>query len=816
MQFKKHACRIFLIGLFGVFNATAVEAQVILDDFSGDLSAFTSTVILDVEDSVDGVQASNATSFEINESGQLQLNTTTYDDVEQLAFIYDGASLNVGDELQADFTTIVGSRNFGLYVGGSAPTTGVRENYITIYGGSASGNRLSTRGFDGTIEYDNPSSGAPIVYDTLFIARTDLNEFEVGYYNGSARTVITTRTPSTENSADFIGFYADVRDAGVISAADNLRIIVAPPMSASLINSGSASVVDQDGLLVPQFTPGNAAGGGLFGRSLNVVAHQTSPLLTAGDFQYVTWYQLSRNQEHVMLGRRDLATPGSDWEIFDTGLNLFNGDANDDDKDAGFATQTQPWDSHCAINLGISGDGVIHIAYDHHSNPLNYLRSVAGAATGAWTRTDVFGVTETMDALEDSFRPGDPILLAVTYPRFVTNAVTGDMVATYRLGQSGAGNLYISNYNSQSGEWTQGREFINGNDGAPYNDSAITGINSTSTSRNPYLNDINFGPNGTLHATFTWRETANGTANHGLNYITSNNNGLTWLNDSANQVAGIGGSVSIVSPGITIGSDANYFPPGLSNSPASVDPPLGEIDRLQTLINQQGQTVDAEGGVHALMWHREDPSTRSSDDNAFDSREAAYFHYYKNPMTGEWSRSQIPRVDALGNPLDVGSRGKIVYDENGNVFAAYLSPGIARADSRNYLDPGGLVIAGATKASNYSDWTILSFDTTLYEGEPIVDQQRLLRDNVLSVMIQDTNFNQTGVTTSNIRVFDFAVASPSPVLLGDCNLDGVVDFDDISPFIVILATDGYLEQADINLDGVVDFDDISPFIILLQ
>ena len=56
--------------------------------------------------------------------------------------------------------------------------------------------------------------------------------------------------------------------------------------------------------------------------------------------------------------------------------------------------------------------------------------------------------------------------------------------------------------------------------------------------------------------------------------------------------------------------------------------------------------------------------------------------------------------------------------------------------------------------------------------------------------------------------------TPTP-LLGDCNLDGDVNFSDISPFIAILSGDGFLTEADINEDGVVDFCDISPFISIL-
>ena len=55
-----------------------------------------------------------------------------------------------------------------------------------------------------------------------------------------------------------------------------------------------------------------------------------------------------------------------------------------------------------------------------------------------------------------------------------------------------------------------------------------------------------------------------------------------------------------------------------------------------------------------------------------------------------------------------------------------------------------------------------------------------------------------------------------PLLLGDVNLDGVVNFLDISPFIAILSTGGFQAEADTNVDGDVNFLDISPFIDLLS
>lgn len=53
------------------------------------------------------------------------------------------------------------------------------------------------------------------------------------------------------------------------------------------------------------------------------------------------------------------------------------------------------------------------------------------------------------------------------------------------------------------------------------------------------------------------------------------------------------------------------------------------------------------------------------------------------------------------------------------------------------------------------------------------------------------------------------------ILLGDCNLDGVVNFSDIPAFIAILQSGEFLAEADTNEDGVVNFADIPAFIEIL-
>lgn len=209
--------------------ATTASAAVI-DDFSGDLSAYTSTAILDANGG-----AANTAAWQIN-SETLELNTTSYDGIEQYAFIRSGLSLGVGEELQAELS-VAGNQDLGLYVGGTTPVAGTREDYVAVY---ARGNgQVFSRGFDGTSEYGLTGGSSP-AYDSLFIARTDVNTFEAGYYEAGVRNILTTRTPATPNDASVVGFYADVRAAGVLGAVSTLSV-VPEPAAATLLLLGCAA-----------------------------------------------------------------------------------------------------------------------------------------------------------------------------------------------------------------------------------------------------------------------------------------------------------------------------------------------------------------------------------------------------------------------------------------------------------------------------------------------------------------------------------------------------------------------------------------------
>ena len=66
----------------------------------------------------------------------------------------------------------------------------------------------------------------------------------------------------------------------------------------------------------------------------------------------------------------------------------------------------------------------------------------------------------------------------------------------------------------------------------------------------------------------------------------------------------------------------------------------------------------------------------------------------------------------------------------------------------------------------------------------------------------------------SLNSFTVEVVGAEP-LLGDANLDGMVDFSDIASFISILSMNEFLDEADIDRNNMVDFSDIGPFIGIL-
>ncbi len=468
----------------------------------------------------------------------------------------------------------------------------------------------------------------------------------------------------------------------------------------------SDSVVDANALLM--------ASSGTWGRAINGVSFQADALITFNGYQYTTWYR-NDSDLSVMIARRtvDGQNAGA-WEVVDTGTNFLRG------KDT--------WNAHNVISMGISQqDGRIHLSYDHHAQSLKYRVSSAGVAT---TNPDAWG--PSMFGAERNFLVSGAPISVLTYPSF-HNTPSGGLNFSYRNNSSGNGDMLLSTYDN--GTWTASSLFI-GRTGT-YTEGTFT-----STSRNAYINGLDYGPDGKLHVTWTWREDPAG-SNHDISYAYSEDGGVTWKNNAGAVVAntGLGDAITIGDPGLVVQT----------------------LPRNQALRNQQAQAVDNSGRVHVLMAHRrQEPGYEwQSGDPIWSPLDAAYFHYVRDPISGQWTQHRLPvATDIFGDTEEVlaGTRPKIAFDADGNVLAVYTN----RQQGNTYpYSAGDLVIAGATAAADYGDWTILHIEKLPsgfgFISEPMIDQQRLLDHGILSIFAQEDNPSISGATGTKLHVFEFAV-----------------------------------------------------------
>lgn len=77
--------------------------------------------------------------------------------------------------------------------------------------------------------------------------------------------------------------------------------------------------------------------------------------------------------------------------------------------------------------------------------------------------------------------------------------------------------------------------------------------------------------------------------------------------------------------------------------------------------------------------------------------------------------------------------------------------------------------------------------------------------------IEDLSANANGI---GIDTLAFGEVDPD-CLLGDANLDGVVDLLDVGTFVDILIMGGFQCESDVNQDGIVDLLDVGPFVDVL-
>lgn len=211
------------------------------------------------------------------------------------------------------------------------------------------------------------------------------------------------------------------------------------------------------------------------GSSVNVVAGLQNTLFTHGGTQYAAFYA---GDGTLVLARR--ALPAGDWSTTRTRLRANVNDA------------------HRTAAIAIDAEGFLHVAWDHHNNPLNYARSVRPGSLE-------LGPPGTMTGRNEH---------RVSYPQFL-RLPDGDLLFFHRDGGSGRGNLVLSRYTTATRTWSQ------------VHASLIDG-----EARRSAYPAMTVDARGGLHLAWTWRDTPDVATNHDLCYARSADGGITWTTSS--------------------------------------------------------------------------------------------------------------------------------------------------------------------------------------------------------------------------------------------------------------------------------------------
>ena len=231
---------------------------------------------------------------------------------------------------------------------------------------------------------------------------------------------------------------------------------------------------------------------------------------------------------------------------------------------------------------------------------------------------------------------------SVTYPRFF-NDRDGELFFFYRIGASGNGDNYLHRYDAEFADWRRiGMVFSRKGTYAPWKNSI---------SRNAYFHDILFDSNNRLHAIWTYREVSSTWAsNHNLHYAYSDDHGITWRNNSGNEIANLekNDPIELSDPGLVV----------------------VEIPVYSWLMNAGPMNLDSKDRPHVVTFKcSEVQSKREVEHNPTQEvRDKMVFAHYWRDENGEFRG---------GKPIDPGPLGAkrcdFVFDQGDNLIFFYTT-----------------------------------------------------------------------------------------------------------------------------------------------
>ncbi|GGX79734.1 neuraminidase [Massilia dura] len=371
--------------------------------------------------------------------------------------------------------------------------------------------------------------------------------------------------------------------------------------------------------------------------SVNTVVFRRHALVSDGSTQFIAFYDADGR---VVLGKRQLGA--TRWELSPT---QYKGNVRD---------------AHNSISIGLDATGVLHVAFDHHNGPLRYAR---GTAPHALT----LGAEEPMTGRDER---------SVTYPEFHPLA-GGGMLFLYRDGGSGRGNLVVNSYSAPAGKWTRLQDNLISGEGrrSAYWQAAVDG-------------------QGTIHVSWTWRESPDVASNHDIAYARSRDGGATWQDSTGRRLA-----LPITEAGAEVAA---------------------RVPQNSELINQTSMTVDGAGRPYIATYWRK-------------AGETVPQYRIVHLGIGGWRTLDLPfrrtafSLSGVGTKAIPVSRPQLVVDDGGaNALLLFRD---AERGSR---------VSAAQVDLQRGSWTLRDLtEAPVGAWEPNLDPERWRRTGELNLFVQD-------------------------------------------------------------------------------
>lgn len=213
------------------------------------------------------------------------------------------------------------------------------------------------------------------------------------------------------------------------------------------------------------------AGMGWAGNSINTVVFRKNSLTSNDAVQFIGYYDA---EGYVVIGKRNLND--NEWLLKRT---QYKGNITD---------------AHNSISIMLDGDGFLHMAWDHHNNPLRYCKSKEPLSLELTEMLPMTGNAENK----------------LSYPEFY-KIPGGDLLFFFRDGGSGNGNLVINRYSTKEKKWVR----------------LQTNLIDGEGKRNAYWQAC-VDAKGAIHISWVWRESPDVASNHDMCYAVSKDGGINW------------------------------------------------------------------------------------------------------------------------------------------------------------------------------------------------------------------------------------------------------------------------------------------------